>query len=463
MNTFMGVLALALLGVDRPAKMPPPVIKYEFQVLDMSGVEWREGVFSALQPVARQGTATIWTTTDAVAATLVKGSDHVIAAPKLCSLSEQPGHFAARDIRGLVTNLTRRADGPINHASRVVYTPETERLPNGFSATISGRKLDQGVLVKVALDDTRITAVHSVYLTEYQEPKDAGTNPDHRWEQLRAKLEVPEMTHNEVTGEWLIPRNGVLLVSLGAHSVAGPDGKAVVRERLVLAKAEPLGGSVPPMEQILAQPVVAPAPIAPPMPPPPLPGRALPQATDAQGQPVDLPPLPPEAPAPTTRPDSDEPVATPQTKQPTVSTPKADETGDESKPANPRSKDENSIPVGNDDEVGSADLKGERKDSDEAASYSPPPSRDPSAPIFAIVRDPSVRTVGNLKSSCEVSKNCGDPADCCDEANSLTMSRPPVLRLPVNDVIVEIRVVPRTTQPLSQVHTWRRSEKVATP
>ncbi|MDR3639157.1 MAG: hypothetical protein P4L84_35455 [Isosphaeraceae bacterium] len=313
MSAALGVLALVLLGAEGAPKEAAPQICYEFRFLEMPGVEWREQVYASLQPVVRQGSATIWTTTDSVAAAIAKKADKVVAAPKVTALSEAPVHVASKVSRGVVTHLSRLADGPVNHASKVAYTPETERIRDGFATTLTGRRLDQGVLVKLVLEDTRVTAVHTVRVTEYQEPKNSGDHQQVRWEQVQAKLEVPEVIRNDLAGEWLIPKDGVLLASLGVYCVADPTGKAVVRERLVLVKAEtlsePLAIGFAPLRGRLPDKPQTPA-----MPAPSAPSRTLPQPLDADGEPVALPPLPAEAPAPTARPDSSEPVATPQSK-----------------------------------------------------------------------------------------------------------------------------------------------------
>ena len=52
-----------------------------------------------------------------------------------------------------------------------------------------------------------------------------------------AQVQVPEIGRAEIAGEWLIPRDEVLLVGFGPHTVADKDGKAVVRERLAMITA----------------------------------------------------------------------------------------------------------------------------------------------------------------------------------------------------------------------------------
>jgi hypothetical protein len=149
-------------------------------------------------------------------------------------------------------------------------------------------------------------------------------------------VEVPEIGSQEIAGEWLIPKDGVLLVSFGPHTVADKDGKAVIRERLAIIQAEeceetlvlpgpsasavwrevPNPGSahwfgpallvpaLPAPDAGLPAPVPAPptpGAIPPPaLPPaagvpaamPPMPSRSFPQGVHADGKTADLPPLP---------------------------------------------------------------------------------------------------------------------------------------------------------------------------
>ena len=150
----------------------------------------------------------------------------------------------------------------------------------------------------------------------------------------RSRVEVPEIGSQEIAGEWLIPKDGILLVSFGPHTVADKDGKAVVRERLAIVEAEesaepaampaplprscprpgswsrrcpPSGYSADARRPRCRHPPVAgacrgrsradasPGPAEMPMAPmPPVPSRSIPQGYHIDGRAADLPPLPPE-------------------------------------------------------------------------------------------------------------------------------------------------------------------------
>ena len=336
MRITVGLLALFLVGADGPPKGPAPShLSFEVCLVEMKGVDWRAAVHENLQPVTRQGSATIWTAPAEVGAIIRQKAGRVLMWPKLAASSGQTAHVAQRANRNIVADYERVADGPLNHASTVAWIPKVETTREGMTATVTGRKLDQGILTKVVLEDTWVGSVHRVGLTEAQEPGKPGPDAK-RWEKSRVEFLVPEITHSEIAGEWLIPNEGMLVVSLGVHTTADESGKAVVHERVALLQAS--GGapasnhayihgeedgkkSVGVISQVSRPTALGPTPFAIsglPMPAPVMPSRSLPQPIDTDGQPVALPPLPDDASAapPTALPESSEPCATPQFRRP---------------------------------------------------------------------------------------------------------------------------------------------------
>ena len=131
---------------------------------------------------------------------------------------------------------------------------------------------------------------------------------------------MPEVVRGSVEGEWLIPNDEVLILSLGTFTTADGSGKAVVRERLAILEANTPSGTDTngPIRTSATMTMAGSATRPPstlptlPMPTPLAPSRSLPQGTDADGTPVALPPLPAEPPVPSTMPGSSEPAASPQ-------------------------------------------------------------------------------------------------------------------------------------------------------
>jgi hypothetical protein len=139
---------------------------------------------------------------------------------------------------------------------------------------------------------------------------------------IKSRIEVPEVAHAALGGEWLIPGEGALVLSLGVRTTGDAAGKAIVSERLVLIEASgpgdscveqaSLGRPLTEVHPAIACPMAPPAGIPMPMQMPAMPSRSLPQALSADGSPLPLPPLPEDATTPSSLPGSAEPCASPQ-------------------------------------------------------------------------------------------------------------------------------------------------------
>ena len=326
MRLSFAVLALTLLGADVPPSSAP--ILYEIKYLEMKGLEWRSALHPRLQPVSRHDAVTVWTSTRDGATEIARKASKTIATPKVTANAMTRATFQTEKTRKVVTEMARLADGPVNHASYVTFAPRVEDETDGCFIAITGRTLEQGILAKVKIEDKQVIRVHTLTLSEKLEGKDAQT--------VSPTLHIPECARNEVSGEWLIPTDGVLVVSTGVHTSADEEGKAVVLERLAILSAkvaekasranlglvEPLHVDGPidlPVAATIDVPGVRGLTDMPdnvvmvPMPAPKAPSRTIPMPFDANGEPVPLPPLPDDHPAPPTAlPGSAEPCATPQ-------------------------------------------------------------------------------------------------------------------------------------------------------
>jgi hypothetical protein len=261
--------------------------------------------------------------------------------------------MATSQKRSLVTQVAWHGDD-----SKPEEKPEEFRV--GTVTSLIGRRLDQGVLVQLLIDETQIRAVHEVALAtsatsackasggaecgshEHAEAaackaegetskaacdakadaccKSADAHCETESPTATAKaaaatgpapltIQVPEIVGQEVIGEWLIPNDEVLLVSFGAYTTTGgasnPD-RAVVRERLAIVEADPQTLDSPsslkaPRPRVLVNPGVDPTPV----PPsasldavPPAPIVPPPASGSASAAPLPAPPTHPLAVAP---------------------------------------------------------------------------------------------------------------------------------------------------------------------
>jgi hypothetical protein len=325
MGIGAGLIALTLFGAEGPTApaMPgqPAVepVAFQVRVLTFDGLDWRTQAYSRLKPVARPGLATVWTAEKGVSEMLT-GMATSSSSAIACSTPGGSAVSQRSDVH-YVAHLQRCANGPVDHATQVAFVPEIGRLSESFQAMVTGRKIDQGFLAHVRLEDDHIQTIHVVPLKEkiarasgtgtprktaftgasmgmkalgaviQAVAQDDDGDDDHESNALVAQVQVPEVSSTHVEGEWLIPSDGMLLISLGVATCADRDGKAVVRERVAVIETAAPEASEPPSP--FAEPLkVGFASVPDTQPQPPMPSRTLPQPVDADGKLVELPPLP---------------------------------------------------------------------------------------------------------------------------------------------------------------------------
>jgi hypothetical protein len=394
MSIALGTLAVVLagLGGPNPPRSEGPEISYQFKMIELRGLEWRTACGQGLKPVASRDGVAVWTAPRDFLKSLPAGTvTEPLTAPRLVAYENAVAHITSRRSQPFVTQAAWRGD---QDSARET----TEMVREGMAATIRGRRIDQGVLAYLVIENTEVRAVHTVELPArklaQQSPvaskvagacdmacaaaghvkacdqavtqaafdpvpdqaccatqvakaagcgaaKSAECAMSHRTEALNGsggqahattgqsvQLRVPEIGRGEIAGEWLIPRDEVLLVGFGPHTVADKDGKAVIREQLALITAEEvvpraahgeLEVPTPPHAMPrLARPAEATASASPStaLPMPAVPSRSLPQGVNADGTAADLPPLPDEVKPETSSSESSDPRPSPQAKRP---------------------------------------------------------------------------------------------------------------------------------------------------
>ena len=302
MGMTASLVALALWGADPvpPAVEPGEMITCEVEVMTIEGLAWRAKCYPMLKPAARQGTATIWTADRALKAILEKESvGKTFKAPKVTSAPLAVATVNSDETQDYIRHVQRVSDGPINGSTELSFVPELGTIRQGFSATYSGQRLDQGVMARVKFAEAHVGALHTFPLFEQivaTKPTTAGTAPQPT--NLQTTVQIPEVFLSEIQGQWLVPNDGILLISAGVNTVANAEGKAVVHERLAILD---FGGPTEPACN--AQSAMLPAcrvdgntavamENAANLSMPRVPDRSFPEARDKDGNVYELPPLP---------------------------------------------------------------------------------------------------------------------------------------------------------------------------
>ncbi len=162
MGITLGWVALVLAGATgaQPAEKNAAQISYTVKMVEVEGIGWRASVISQLKPVTRQGSATVWTLPADACKTLMgeigKNPAGVVEqASRVEAFSGMPAAIQVRQNRKFVTQVSWNGEDATAHG-----TPEDLRV--GWHTTLVGRKLDQGILVKMVFEDTEIRAVHEM-------------------------------------------------------------------------------------------------------------------------------------------------------------------------------------------------------------------------------------------------------------------------------------------------------------
>ena len=232
MSISTSLIALVLLGQNGP-DWPASPISYQIRMLEMKGLDWRGKLHAKMTPVARQGNACVWSVSGDVAAEVTSAAERVTAAPRVTSKQEFPATVRVGQERSIVADFKRVADGPVDHATAVAFQPEVRQVDEFMKFSVSARVVEDGVLANISLEDSHVSTIHTFTIKESVPAAEGGAPSE-----IKAQVQVPELVGGKVEGEWVIPQNGALIVSLGAHSGADERGKSVVRERLAVIEAK---------------------------------------------------------------------------------------------------------------------------------------------------------------------------------------------------------------------------------
>jgi len=166
MGMTQGWLALALMasGAASPQEKSQPEITYTFRMAEARGLSWRDPA-DGVKPVVQHSAVSVWTApADFLERLSEDASGAVTAEAAIKGPALAPAHLTTRKNQAFVTKVSWRGEG--KEPKRVV-----ENVREGVVATVVGRKLDQGVLAQLVIEDTDIRSVHTI---DAPAPRSAG-------------------------------------------------------------------------------------------------------------------------------------------------------------------------------------------------------------------------------------------------------------------------------------------------
>ncbi|MBV8488622.1 MAG: hypothetical protein JO161_10120, partial [Planctomycetaceae bacterium] len=157
MSVALQWLAMVLAGLAGAAvpQAEGPQIDYEFRIVEVRGLHWREAASHGLKPVTSRGGVTVWTAPRDFFSTISQEALIETAKPTLRSVVGAVAHMSMRKNRPFVTQVAWRGEsqGP---------RETTEMVREGLALTVCGRPIDQGILAQLVIEETDIRAVHTL-------------------------------------------------------------------------------------------------------------------------------------------------------------------------------------------------------------------------------------------------------------------------------------------------------------
>jgi len=220
---------LFLATPNAPASPGSGTVPLRAHVLELVGIQWRADLLDGLAYVGQERGTTVWTADVATLRRLVAASGRCLPATTTKGSSFGSGGVA------YVASLQRIEKGSAGTRNySLAFMPQVGNLLEGVELDLAGRPAAGGILADVTIKDTNLTALHQVNRREAVNLGSSST-------EIAVTLQVPEVQQVTVSGRWMIPAGGILVVGLGPHTVGhGTEFRHLFERVLVID-----GGDVP--------------------------------------------------------------------------------------------------------------------------------------------------------------------------------------------------------------------------
>ena len=242
-------------------------MSYEIREITVASPEWRGKLLPSLQPVARHEGAAIWALDAAGIKDLLEQCQadprcKVVQAPSMTARIGEPVRMSSETAHNYVAHLKRVSDAPPNQGTKIAFQPEVDKVHSGVRVSVLSSELKgQALFAKIVIEENRLVAIHTAKYTEGVKPKPpadpavaraslrnlARLNPAHASQSaaISATIQVPEVDSRRVEGQWLVPSEGALLVSLGPCTRHDGVLKKQYEEKLIAITARPVSAAAP--------------------------------------------------------------------------------------------------------------------------------------------------------------------------------------------------------------------------
>ncbi|MDG3002742.1 hypothetical protein [Paludisphaera mucosa] len=232
-----------------------PHVAFEIHDVTTTSPDWRGRTLPKLQPVARQESVAAWALDQEgvvalLAACQADPKAKVLQAPRMVARLGDPVRMTNEDTSKYVAHMRRISDSPPNRGTSVAFEPIVDEVHDGIRVELTQTRLKGPVLLAhVVIQHNKLLGFTTTNYTEsvVNAESDPGVVKTSLLSKLRpegsdklsinATLQVPEVSSRRIEGDWMIPSDGAMLISMGPHSLGANAGRHHYEERLILVTA----------------------------------------------------------------------------------------------------------------------------------------------------------------------------------------------------------------------------------
>jgi len=196
-----------------PLAAPPfnRLVTNEIHFFEMNGLDWKEAISPKLRLVKTSPGFRVWTGEAGVLGELRKRMKGEIQAPRVTA--EENGLATVNNTHNVFYAASVTWVGTKN-SGHGGFQPTVGKVQNGTVVSVSGRKIDQGMLVRVHIDNKKLLGLDAVPVRSpvTEVPITAVTH----------KVRLNQLQQE---GEWLIPNGELLVLSVGHWHEESPPKK----------------------------------------------------------------------------------------------------------------------------------------------------------------------------------------------------------------------------------------------
>ena len=239
----LATAAAARLPEHVVAAPPVPQVVFEIRDLSMASPDWRGALQPMLHPVAREEGVAAWAVDREGMRRLMEAcqadkNSSILQAPRMTANLGEPVRMTNEEAVHYVAQLRRVSDGPPDEATSLAFQPEVAEVHDGVRVVLTETRLKGPALYAHVV--VQCSTVVNMLTTHYEEsvgpveadpgverasffPKLKPDTPQRAT--IRGTIQVPEVASRRIEGDWLIPSDGAMVVSLGPNSHARVDRK----------------------------------------------------------------------------------------------------------------------------------------------------------------------------------------------------------------------------------------------